>query len=195
MFFSPNFKTVHVHMDRPEQLAVNHRWKHLLGWSVQRTDDNKTCKSWSALITKDKTTDGEGMHFLLRNLAGTSSLVDNPVDVPRRSALGGHDLLFDVGGGRKQNGNQPLLCKMASAGGRWKLTDRHCLDCPMHTWRASKVDPETFLQKQAVLAGTNSNLHESVFEEHPGTTQRRWQSMVALFSFHKGPPNFRRRPL
>ena len=27
-------QTVHVHMDRPKQLAVNHRWRHLLGWSV-----------------------------------------------------------------------------------------------------------------------------------------------------------------
>ena len=49
------------------------------------------------------------------------------------------------------------------------------------------------LQKHAVLAGTNSNLHESVFVEHPGKTQKRWQSIIALFSFHKGPPNFRRR--
>ena len=50
-----------------------------------------------------------------------------------------------------------------------------------------------FLQKHAVLAVTNSNLHESVFVEHPGKTQKRWQSIIAFFSFHKGPPNFRRR--
>ena len=50
-----------------------------------------------------------------------------------------------------------------------------------------------FLQNHAVLAGTNSNLHESVFVEHPGKTKKRWQSIFALFSFHKGPPNFRRR--
>ena len=50
-----------------------------------------------------------------------------------------------------------------------------------------------FFQKHAVLAGTNSNLHESVFVEHPGKTQKRWQSIIALFSFHNGPPNFRRR--
>ena len=34
--------------------------------------------------------------------------------------------------------------------------------------------------------GANSNLHESVFVEHPGTTQERWHCMIALFSFHKG---------
>ena len=50
-----------------------------------------------------------------------------------------------------------------------------------------------FLQKHSVLAGNNSNLHESVFVENPGTTLEQWQSMIALFFFQKCPPNFRRR--
>ena len=66
MFFSPYFKIVHVYIDRAEQLAVKHRWRHLFGWSVQLTADNETSKSWSTLIisiTKDKITDSEAMHF------------------------------------------------------------------------------------------------------------------------------------
>ena len=50
---SPYFKTVHVHIDRSEQLALNHRWRHLFGWSVQLIVDNETSKSWSAFIYID----------------------------------------------------------------------------------------------------------------------------------------------
>ena len=97
MFFRPYFKSVHVHIDRPEQLAVNHRWLHLLERSVQLTVDNKKSKSWSALITKDKTADSEAMHFYSHGIWQERLLLwldDNPVDVPRRSALGGHRRLF-----------------------------------------------------------------------------------------------------
>ena len=140
------------------------------------------------------------MHFFTtesrsgRNVVAYGSM--NPVDVPRRRALelGGHRRPFTwCGVFVSRMAISHCFCKLASAGGWWKLTDRHCLDCPLHAWRASKVNPQMFLQKHAVLAGTNSNLHESVFVKHPGNTQKRWQSIIALFSFHKGPPNFRRR--
>ena len=72
-------KTVHVHIDMAEQLAVNNRWRHVFGWSVQLTVDNETSKSWSALILyrlrKIKSPTVRQCTFLQRNLdlAGTSS--------------------------------------------------------------------------------------------------------------------------
>ena len=78
MFFSPYFKTVHVHIDRAEHLAVNHRWRHLLGWSVQLTVDNETSKYWLVLIyiyrsRKIRSPTVRQCTFLQRHLAGTSS--------------------------------------------------------------------------------------------------------------------------
>ena len=147
MFFSPNFKTVHVHIDRAEQMAVNHRWRHLFGWSVQLTVDNETSKYWSALIYRSRKISSptvrqctfyNGIWQERRRLW----LGDNPVDVPRQRALGGHRRPFTwFGGVCKRNSDQPLLSKLASAGGWWKLTDRHCLDCPLRAWRASKINP------------------------------------------------------
>ena len=199
MFFSPYFKTVNVHIDRAEQPAVNHRWRHFFRmkrpahrrqWDVQvlvSVDRYRSRKIWSPTVRQ--CTFYNGIWQERRRLR-----LD--VDVPRRRALGGHTgrrPFTWCGVFESEMAISHCFCKLASAGGWWKLTDRLCLDSPLHAWRASKVNPWMFLQKHAVLAGTNSNLHESVFVEHPGKTQKRWQSIIALFSFHKGPPNFRRR--
>ena len=71
MFFSSYFKTVHVHIDRTEQLAVNHRWRHLF-WMKRLTHCRQWGRQWDVQvlvsvdisITKDKITDSEAMHFL-----------------------------------------------------------------------------------------------------------------------------------
>ena len=41
-------------------------------------------------------------------------------------------LLLDVGVFVSGMAISHCFCKLASAGGWWKLTDRHCLDCPLH---------------------------------------------------------------
>ena len=190
MFFSPYIKTVHVHIDRAEQLAVNHRWRHLFGWSVQLTVDNETSKSWSALIYRSRKirsptvrqcTFYNGIWQERRRLW----LDDNPVDVPRRRALGEHRSPFTWRGGVcKRNGDQPLLLQAGIS--RRVVLSSTCLT----RLQSQSVNVSS---EYAVLAGTNSNSHESVFAKHPGKTQKRWQSTIALSSFHKGPLNFRRR--
>ena len=50
-------------------------------------------------------------------------------------------LLLDVGVFVSGMATSHCFCKLASAGGWWKLTDRRCLDCLLHAWRASKVNP------------------------------------------------------
>ena len=41
-------------------------------------------------------------------------------------------LLLDVGVFVSGMATSHCFCKLALAGGWWKLTDRHCLDCPLH---------------------------------------------------------------
>ena len=88
------------------------------------------------------------------------------------------------------------FCKLASEGGRWKLAPRPAL------FRLSSAYPTSPQSRSANVSsktrhycGDQLNLicMNPFFVEHPGTTQERWQSMIALFSSHKGPSNFRRR--
>ena len=41
-------------------------------------------------------------------------------------------LLLDVGVFVSRMAISQCFCKLASAGGWWRLTDRPCLDCPLH---------------------------------------------------------------
>ena len=50
-----------------------------------------------------------------------------------------------------------------------------------------------FFKNTLFLLGPTQICMNPFFVEHPGKTQKRWQSIIAFFSFHKGPPNFRRR--
>ena len=109
--------------------------------------------------------------------------------------LGGHRRPFTWSGGVwKRNGDQPLLLQ-AGISRRVVEANRPALFRLSSTCLTSLQSQSVNVssKKHAVLAGTNSNLHESVFVKHPGKTQKRWQSIFALFSVHKGPPNFRRR--
>ena len=149
MFFSPYFKTVHVHIDRAEQLAVNNRWRHLYGPTHCWQWDVQVLVSVDISITKDKITTSEAMHFFTtesrfgRNVVAYGSMTTlstSPDDMLSSSADIGV-LLLDVGVFVSRMAISHYFCKLASAGGWWKLTDRHCLDCPLHAWRASKVNP------------------------------------------------------
>ena len=109
------------------------------------TVNDETCKSWSSLITKDKTTDGEAMHFFTTESGSNvvaygwmTTLSTFPNEV--LSADIGRPFTW-CGGVCKRNGDQPLLLQAGISRRAVKANDRHCLDCPLHTWRASKVDP------------------------------------------------------
>ena len=148
MLFSLYFKTVHVHMHRPEQLAVNHRWRHLFGWSVQLTVDNETSKSWSAFIhiyrsRKIRSPTVRQCTFFFNGIwqerRGLMTTLSTAPDDALSADIG--VILLDVGVFVSVMATSHCFCKLASAGGWGKLTDRHCLDCPLHAWRASKVNP------------------------------------------------------
>ena len=127
------------HIDRAEQLAVNHRWRHLFGLSVQLTVDNETSKSWSALMYRSRKirspTVRQCTFFTTesgRNVVAygwMTTLSTSPDDV-LSADIG--VLLLDVGVFVSGMAISHCFCKLASAGGWWKLTDRHCLDCPLH---------------------------------------------------------------
>ena len=81
----------------------------------------------------------------------------------------------------KRNGDQPLLLQAgisrrvveANGPALFRLSSTCLTSLQSQSVNASS--------KQAVLAGTNSHLHESVFVEHLGKTQKRRQSIIAFF--------------
>ena len=93
----------------------------------------------------------------------------------------------------KQNGDQPLLLQ-AGISRRVVEANRPAL------FRLSSTCL-TSLQSQSVNGSskTRCSCGDQLkftwirFCKAPKNTQKRWQSIIALFSFHKGPPNFRRR--
>ena len=100
---------------------------------------------WYILMTKDKTTDSEAMHYGIWQERCRLWLEENPVDVPRAdevlSANTDRHPFTWCGVFVSGMATSHCFCKLASAGGWWKLTDRRCLDCLLHAWRASKVNP------------------------------------------------------
>ena len=147
MFFSPCFKTVHAHIDRPKQLPVNHRWRHLQFRMKRPTH----CRQWDfqVLVSVDiywsrkirpqtvrQCTTESGRNVVAY---GWKTTLSTSPDEVLSANIG--ILLLDVGVFVSGMATSHCYCKLASAGGWWKLTDRRCLDCPLHAWRASKVNP------------------------------------------------------
>ena len=112
-------------------MAASFRMKrptHCRQWDVQ------VLVSVDISITKDKITDSEAMHSFTtesgRNVVAygwMTTLSTSPDDV-LSADIGA--LLLDVGLFVSGMAINHRFCKLASARGWWKLTDRHCLDCP-----------------------------------------------------------------
>ena len=122
-------------------MAASFRMKcstHRRQWHVQVLDsvDIYRSRKISSPTVKQCT-------FLQRNLAGTSSPMMTTLSTSTDDVLSAEIgvLLLNVGVFVSGMATSHCFCKLASAEGWWKLTDRHCLDCPLHAWRASKVNP------------------------------------------------------
>ena len=166
------------------------------------TVDNETFKSASVLITKIRLpTVRPGAFFPTKSCRSVVSCcwmtslltsVDEELseDIPAFFCLTWGVVMW--------NGNQPML--QAGISMKPVHSNRSALfrlsSSSMTSMGSRAKVGMCFFKKHLVPAGTNPNLHESGFVEHSGTTQ--WQShrLIALFSFHKGHPNFRyrRRP-